>query len=241
MSFRSQLIATLRAVEAVLEQPGVLVCGSEVPNLLEPDAAATLVVSQDVDIAVPIKEHPAVKKRLGEIVRLRPSPEEPSVWVPLDKDKDELIEVNFLGFDPEALDAEDTYVLEDDQLPLVVFGPLSLLREGLRLEVQGLTIPLPRRAGLMLEKLVTDRSGVKGDRDLLVVLGLMAHASEAELLELDNLYEQLPRDLRYAACSNLTTLSLLDPIEGMPDPRAYRAQVRDLLQRFEQRDRSSDA
>jgi hypothetical protein len=52
MTFRDRLIGTLR-VQPVLEEPGVLIVGSEVPNLLEPDAASTLVVSQDVDVGVP--------------------------------------------------------------------------------------------------------------------------------------------------------------------------------------------
>jgi hypothetical protein len=35
VTFRDRLLATLRAVESILEVPGVLVAGSEVPNLLE--------------------------------------------------------------------------------------------------------------------------------------------------------------------------------------------------------------
>jgi hypothetical protein len=34
----------LRLIRPVLEAPGILVVGSEVPNLLEPGAASTLVV-----------------------------------------------------------------------------------------------------------------------------------------------------------------------------------------------------
>lgn len=37
--FRDRLLATLRAVEPILDVPGVLVAGSEVPNLLEANAA----------------------------------------------------------------------------------------------------------------------------------------------------------------------------------------------------------
>ena len=40
MTFRERLIGTLRQLQPVLEEPGVLVVGSEVPNLLQPDAAA---------------------------------------------------------------------------------------------------------------------------------------------------------------------------------------------------------
>ncbi|HEU4581572.1 MAG TPA: hypothetical protein VFS67_25110 [Polyangiaceae bacterium] len=39
MEFRTRLLETLRAVRSVLEAPGVLVGGSEVPNLLEPRLA----------------------------------------------------------------------------------------------------------------------------------------------------------------------------------------------------------
>ena len=52
VTFRDRLIGTLRLLRPVLEEPGVLVVGSEVPNLLEPEAASTLVVSQDVDVVV---------------------------------------------------------------------------------------------------------------------------------------------------------------------------------------------
>ncbi len=47
VAFRDRLLSTLKAVQTVLNVPGVLVIGSEVPNLLQPDAASTLVVSQD--------------------------------------------------------------------------------------------------------------------------------------------------------------------------------------------------
>lgn len=54
-----------------------MVVGSEVPNLLEPDAAATLVVSQDV--AVPVDRHAQVKRRLQDLHGFHQSTEEPSV------------------------------------------------------------------------------------------------------------------------------------------------------------------
>jgi hypothetical protein len=40
VTFRDRLIATIRAARPVLESPGALVVGSQVPNLLE-GAAAT--------------------------------------------------------------------------------------------------------------------------------------------------------------------------------------------------------
>jgi hypothetical protein len=54
VTFRDRLLGTLRQLQPVLDVPGVLVVGSEVPNLLQPDAASTLVVSQDVDLALPV-------------------------------------------------------------------------------------------------------------------------------------------------------------------------------------------
>jgi len=42
----NRLLETLRAVRSVLNEPGVLVGGLEVPNLLEIDARSSLVVSE---------------------------------------------------------------------------------------------------------------------------------------------------------------------------------------------------
>ena len=79
MTFRDRLLGTLRLLQPILEEPGVLVVGSEVPNLLQPDAASTLVVSQDVDLAIPIERVDRIKKRLREIDGLVQSSEEPSM------------------------------------------------------------------------------------------------------------------------------------------------------------------
>jgi hypothetical protein len=231
LTFRERLLATLRAVEAVLDVPGVLVAGSEVPNLLELDAASTLVVSQDVDLAIPVAVHDEVKARLDRITRLSPSVDEPSVWVPR-ADSPELIEVNFIGLDPAIIEPIDTYEKPDARLPLMVFGPLSLLSAGSILEVNGLRIPLPHPAGLALEKLVSDRTGEKGDRDLLVVAGLLAQMNAAELDQLERLHRTLSAELRHQVRSNLSILSLLDARPGMPDPRPQRPVVDALLTRL---------
>jgi hypothetical protein len=230
MAFRDRLLATIQAARPVLEDPGVLVVGSEVPNLLEPGAAATLVVSQDLDVGVPVDRHASVKQRLPELLRtLRPSADEPSVWVSRSPD---LLEVNFVGMD-RSLDPADAYVLEDDQLPLLVFGALSLVVPGAELEIAGTRLRVPRPAGLLLEKLVTDRTGEKGDRDLLVALGLLTTADAADLDELDSVYRRLRPELRHAVRSNLTLLSLIEPRSGMPDPRPRRGRVAALLRRLE--------
>jgi len=230
MDFRTRLLRTLRAIAPVLREPGVLVAGSEVPNLLEPDARSTLVVSQDVDIAVAVDRHGAVKARLHEIRGLVRSEEEPSVWLPEQAD---LIEVNFIGWDAGSTRAGETYVLEDDELPLLVFGHLSMLRPGRTLTIGELSVALPRPAGLMLEKILTDRSGEKGDRDLLVALALLMLSEESDLTEIEELYKELSPELRYTARSGLSTLSLLEPVRDMPDPTLHRALVAELLGRLE--------
>lgn len=230
MVFRDRLLATIEAARPVLEVRGVLVVGSEVPNLLEPGAAATLVVSLDLDVGVPVGHHASVKRRLPELLhRFRPSSDEPSVWTPRSPD---LLEVNFVGMDS-SQDPADAYVLEDDQLPLLVFGALSLVVPGAELQIAGTRLRLPRPGGLLLEKLVTDRTGEKGDRDLLVALGLLVTADATDLDELDRAYRGLRPELRHAVRSNLTLLSLVEPRTGMPDPRPQRASVAALLRRLE--------
>lgn len=231
VTFRDRLVATLHAVERVLEVRGVLVAGSEVPNLLEVDAASTLVVSQDVDLAIPIAVHDEVKRRLGTIARLEPSSEEPSVWVPR-ADSPELIEVNFIGVDPAIVDPMDTYEVPDAVLPLMVFGPLSLLVPGAIRQIDGVRVPLPRPAGLALEKLVSDRTGEKGDRDLLVAGGLFVLMTDEDLAELEGAYGRLGAEQRHQARSNLTILSLLSARPGMPDPVVARPRISALLERL---------
>lgn len=229
MTFRERLFATIHAARPVLASPGVLVVGSEVPNLLEPGAAATLVVSQDLDVGVPVDRHRELKPRLSELRDFEPSAEEPSVWLPRSPD---LLELNFVGMDS-AQDPAEAYVLEDDRLPLLVFGALSLVAPGPSIDVEGTSVPLPRPAGLTLEKLVTDRTGEKGERDLLVALGLLATSGPGDLDELVASYRTLRPELRHAVRSNLTILSLLQPRAGMPDPGPRRAQVAALLRRLE--------
>ena len=229
MAFRDRLIATIRAARPALESPGVLVVGSEVPNLLEKDAAATLVVSQDLDIGVPVDRHAALKERLGDLHDFQPSTDEPSVWTPRAA---ELLELNFIGMDP-SQDPAEAYVFADDRLPLLVFGALSLVSRGAEIEIGGTRLALPRPAGMLLEKLVTDRTGEKGERDLLVALGVLATSAPEDLDEVEALYGRLRPELRHAVRSNLTILSLLAPRPGMPDPQPRRADVAALLRRFE--------
>lgn len=229
MAFRDRLVATIRAARPALESPGVLVVGSEVPNLLEPGAAATLVVSQDLDIGVPVGHHSALKARLGGLREFEPSSDEPSVWTPRIP---QLLELNFVGLDP-AQDPAEAYVLEDDRLPLLVFGALSLLSPGAPIEIEGTRVSVPRPAGLLLEKLVTDRTGEKGERDLLVALAVLSTTGPEDLEELERAYRRLRPELRHTVRSNLTILSLLGPRPGLPDPRPRRADVAALLRRLE--------
>jgi len=236
MEFRSKLIATLRAIRPVLDVPGVLVVGSEVPNLVQPEAASTLVVSQDVDIAVPVESLAEVRDRLGSLSGLRRSNEEPSVWVPESPD---LIEVNFVGMDRSIRDPSETYAIEDPDLPLLVFGPLGILVPAGRVPVEDLEVPVPSTASLLLEKLLTDRSAQKGARDLLVAAGLLSlldHDGEQEFVRL---YRTLPDEMRHDVRSNITVLSLMESLPGMPDPKPVRDRLAALLRLLECTEASS--
>lgn len=231
VDFRARLVGTLRAASPLFDVPDLVVVGSEVPNLMQPGAASTLVVSQDLDVGVPVHRHAEVKARLAHVAAngYRPSEDEPSVWLPSDAD---LLELNFVGIDSSKRDASETYVLDDPELPLMVFGPLGFVsRAGIE-AVDGIEVPLPRTVGLALEKLVTDRSGQKGDRDLLVALGLLIQMDALAIDELLSEIAALSPDLRHHIRSNLTLLSLLRPHRGMPDPIAGRRLVEALLDRL---------
>jgi hypothetical protein len=230
VTFRDRLIGTLQLLRPVLEEPGVLLVGSEVPNLLQPEAAATLVVSQDVDLAVPVDRVQSVKRRLREVEGLVPSTQEPSVYVPVSA---EFIEANFLGHDARIREAAETYVFEDLELPLMVFGPLGLLRPGRVVEIGSLRVPLPRAADLIVEKLLTDRTGEKGARDLLVVAGMLAVANTDDLDDVVRVTLGLSEESRYAISSSLTVLSLMHARPGMPDPVPMRHEVTRLLSKIE--------
>lgn len=207
----------------------MLVVGSEVPNLLEPDAASTLVVSQDLDIGVPVERHAAVRRRLADLRQFRPSPDEPSVWTPRSSD---LLEINFVGIDP-AQDPAEAYVIADDELPLLVFGSLSLVTPGAEVEIAGTKLRIPRPSGLLLEKLITDRTGEKGERDLLVALAVLQLMTATDLDELSDAYRRIRPELQHVVRSNLTLLSLLSPLAGLPDPRPRRAEVGALLRHLD--------
>ena len=116
----------------------------------------------------------------------------------------------------------------------MVFGPLSLLSEGPSLDIDGLHIPRPRPSGLAVEKLIPDRSGEKGDRDLLVVAGLLCHMSDSNVMHMIALIRSLTPELRHAVRSNLTILSLLGARPAMPDPHFVREVIARLLRELEE-------
>ena len=230
MSFRDRLLGTLRQMQPVLDVQGVMVGGSQVPNLLEPEAAATLVVSQDVDLVVPVARLGEVKAALASVEGYSPAPDEPSVWTPKDSGQ---LEVNFIGLDPALHETSESYELQDDRLPMLVFGLLSLLEEGPTIEVGELRVRVPRPAGLLLEKLLTERSGLKGERDLLVALGLLMVSDDADLQEAVEIFSDLTSEQRATVVGGLTVLSLMKPIPEMPDPSAAREHVVRFIERLE--------
>lgn len=111
----------------------------------------------------------------------------------------------------------------------MVFGPMGLLRPGQIVDIDGLRVPLPRIADLVLEKLLTDRTGEKGSRDLLVVAGLMMVARSGDLDEMVVIARGLSVESQHSICSSLTVLSLMESLPGMPDPVPLRQAVQDLL------------
>jgi hypothetical protein len=206
-----------------------MVGGSQVPNLIQPGAASTLVVSQDVDLVIPVSAHAQVRAALARVTGYEPSSAEPSVWLPDDSTR---LEINFIGRDPDLHENTDSYVLEDPILPLMVFGLLGFLREGEAIDAGGVRVPLPRPAGLLVEKLLTERSGLKGERDLLVALGLLMHCGESDVVEVTELFRQLSGDARATLLANLAVLSLMRPLPAMPDPLRGRGLVEALLARL---------
>lgn len=80
---------------------------------------------------------------------------------------------------------------------------------------------------------MSDRTGDNGDRDLLVVAGLLTSMTHADIEQLERTYLRLPGELRHQVRSNLSILSLLDARPGMPDPHPQRATVDALLRRME--------
>ena len=161
-----------------------------------------------------------------------PKVSEPAIRTGTDKHLLHPYVFHLVGIDP-SRDPADAYVFDDDQLPLLVFGALSLVTAGVEIEVGGTRVRVPRVAGLLLEKLVTDRTGDKGERDLLVALGLLMTAGPGDFEELDAAYGRMRPELRHAVRSNLTVLSLLEARPGMPDPRPRRAAVAAALRRLE--------
>jgi hypothetical protein len=172
----------------------------------------------------------AFKARLGRVEGLIRSEEEPSVYVPTASG---LIEANFLGLDRRIREPGETYVFEDPELPLMVFGPLGLLRPGRVVDVEGLRVPLPRTADLMVEKLLTDRTGEKGARDLLVVAGLLSETTASDLDDFVAVARSLSPESRHSVASSLTLLSLMDGRPGMPSPDLVRRHVTQLLSTLE--------
>lgn len=233
VDFRSKLIQTLRALRPILEED-VLVIGSEVPNLLA-EGQSVVIVSQDIDIGVPVSAHHRIRERLRELSEFRPSPNEPSVWLP-NAGRGDLIEVNFVGMDPALDDISDSYVLEDDRLPLLVLGNLSLLEVGERILVEDVRVPVPEPTSLLVEKLLTERSGIKGDRDLLVALALLISPASYSEVKVRRAMAKLTKDERALVLGNLTTLSLMEGQPQMPDPSRFRRQVLQLIEIVEEGD-----
>jgi hypothetical protein len=101
------------------------------------------------------------------------------------------------------------------------------------IEIDGLRVPLPRVGDLIVEKLLTDRTGEKGARDLLVVAGLFTVATGADLRDVLSVVRELSAESRHEIRSSLTVLSLMNGHPNMPEPSQVRREVQDLIERLE--------
>ena len=70
-----------------------------------------------------------------------------------------------------------------------------------------------------------------------MALGLLLEATDEDLRELEAQYGILAAEMRYVVRANLTMLSLIEPLDEMPDPRPHRALVQNLLRKLESTDR----
>ncbi len=79
----------------------------------------------------------------------------------------------------------------------------------------------------------TTPSGRICKRDLLVALGLLIQRKEPDLIEVTEIFLQLPVDARTILLCSLAILSLLQPLPDMTDPTRGRGAVETLLTRLQ--------
>ena len=115
----------------------------------------------------------------------------------------------------------------------MVFGTLALVTPGAEVEAGGHAGPVASSRGADARETDWRSDRRKGDRDLLVALGLLSLMGPDDLDEFVVQVRRLRPELRHAVHSNLTILSLLEPRAGMPDPTHQRREVSALLGRLE--------
>ncbi len=228
MEFAERLLMTIKDISDLFID-GVIVIGSEAPNLFSFYEKSPVIVSKDIDLGVDVKAHNGLKEKITGLQTFKISEDEPSVLTPLGPQ----LEVNIVGIDRRLTDISESYVLEDSRLPMMVLGNLSLIEPGQVINIAGINVPMPKKAGLLLEKLLTERSGIKGERDLLVALALLLIINEQEKTEFLMSYGKLDPELRQQILTNLTLLSALPPHHAMPDPRPCRQMIFEFIQRIE--------
>ena len=114
-----------------------------------------------------------------------------------------------------------------------MFGLLSLLHEGQLLQVGDVRVRLPRPAGLLIEKLLTERAGLKGQRDLLVALGLLLVSRRDDVDEVTERFVELSDEQKKTVIGSLAILSLMGSAPEMPDPARAREEIATLIERLE--------
>ncbi|MEW5692344.1 MAG: hypothetical protein AB1765_03500 [Candidatus Hydrogenedentota bacterium] len=205
ISFRTKLLNTLKILKDIL--PHTIIIGSEVPNLIRINKKVDLFVSEDIDVGIPVLKFKIIKSGIKRLLKkYYVSRDEPSILCPK---TNELLEINFLGIDKNLDDLDDVYIFRDGLVSFIVFGTLSLIK-GKKVSINGMKVILAEPASLLVEKLLTERSHIKGERDI-IVAGLLLEVIDIkkEMKHILAMINALNKDKRYLIQDNLSTLILI--------------------------------
>ncbi|MBE7439598.1 MAG: hypothetical protein HS115_14165 [Spirochaetales bacterium] len=215
---------TLRDLRPVADQ--VIVIGSEVPNLSRIHSGADLFVSQDIDLAVPIENLERTDEQIPMLFEhYRQSSDEPSILLPRD---DARLEINFLGVDFRSQDLDDISLHRGRHISFLAFGTLTLIKP-VDLTIEKHRFRVAEHRSLFLEKILTERSSIKGERDLYVAaLVFKEIQSPQEIIHMREDILALDSERKFFASDNLASLILMIE-KGHPDLRNSVSLLKELL------------
>ncbi|MEK8022736.1 MAG: hypothetical protein AAB229_02905 [Candidatus Hydrogenedentota bacterium] len=154
-----------------------------------------LFVTMDVDTAIRRGDTDIIRS----LSQWKASRDEPSILAP--RDPETHLEINLLGIredlQPDAvLDSGDNYV---------IFGGLNLIQTE-RIIVDDLVLPVATSESFAVEKMVSERTGIKRFRDMQVLVLALA---SSRLNGARSIYEKLSEEWRYNARITLAEAVLL--------------------------------